>query len=116
MLGLNYIEIDGKAYTPSSFNYQLAPIENVFQSEAGTDIVLSSRLDKHKFYVSWQGVNDSILDEIENMCTKTIVELKYRNKTYTCRAREFTPELMPKTYKYRRSDGLWNISCTLTEI
>lgn len=116
MLGNDYIKIDNVAYTPSDFSYELQALEKVNQSEAGTELVSVVRLDKHVFHATWEGITSTLLDAIEALCKKPTVTLLYRNVSYTCRARGIAPQLLKKTYKYRRSDGLWNISIDLTQI
>lgn len=116
MLGNDYIVINGKGYTPSSFTYSYEPEENINKSEAGTELVSITRLDKHVFNASWKGIDSILLDEIEGYCIMPTVELSYRENTYTCRARGFSSSLLGKSYKYKRSNGLWDISISLTEI
>ncbi len=116
MLGDNYIEINGVKLTPSTFDYQIAAVETVNQSEAGTDIVITSRLAKYTFNASWTGIDSSLLDTIEGFCLENTVTLKYKEKEYTCRARGAAPRLLGKSYKYRRSDGLWDVNLTFTQI
>ena len=116
MLGSNYITINGTGYTPTNFSYSLKPMEEVFESAAGTELLNVIRLDKHEFDLSWEGIDDTLLDALEALCKLPIVTLVYRENTYTCRARNIKPELLKKTYKYRHSNGLWNASLKLTEL
>ncbi|MCM1172072.1 MAG: hypothetical protein NC393_08080 [Clostridium sp.] len=116
MLSEGYIDIDGFKMTPSSFDYVLSAVENINQSEAGTDIVTVIRPIKYTFNMSWTGITAELLDKIEGFCLKNVVTLTYRNKKYICRARNAAPRLANKAYKYKYSDGIWDISITLTEI
>lgn len=116
MLGSNYIIINTRQYTPTSFNYSLQSDENVFKSAAGTELVNIVRLDKHIFNLSWEGIGSDLLDEIEALCKEPTVTIVFRSEEYTCRARGIAPQLLNKAYKYKRSDGLWNISIELTEL
>ncbi len=116
MLGSNYITINGTGYTPTAFSYTIEAIETVNQSEGGTDLVTAVRLNKHIFTASWEGIDSTTLDALEAICTAATATLVYRSSTYTVRARGASPELLTKSYKYSRSDGLWNISITFTEI
>ena len=116
MLGSEYIEIDQYKYTPTDFSYAIIPDETVFKSAAGTDLLNIKRLDKHEFTLSWEGIDSDLIDQIEIICERPTVLLTYRRNTYTCRARGIAPDLLRKSYKYRRSDGLWNASIKLTEL
>lgn len=116
MLGLDYITIDGEGITPASFDYSLNPIEESNQSEAGTDLVVVTRLDKKTFNLSMVSITSETLDKIEAWCCKNTVEVVYRGKKYICRARGFSPKLATKAYKYKHSDGIWDVTLTLTEI
>lgn len=116
MLGNNYIVIDGVGFTPSGFDYNFNPIEEINQSEAGTELVSVSRLDKTIFNLAWKSVDSVLLDQIEAVCKKPYVTVTYREKEYKCRARGFVPKLTPMAHKYKRSDGIWDVTINLTEI
>lgn len=116
MLGSGYIKINNNEHTPSTFNYALQPDEKIFKSAAGTELVNIVRLDKHVFTMTWEGVEAELVDEIEGYCTSPTVTLTYRSNDYICRMRGLAPQLLNKAYKFRRSDGLWNISVTATEL
>ena len=116
MLGPEYISINGTGYTPTDFSYSLEADEKVFKSAAGTELVNIVRLDKHIFNASWEGITSALLDALEALCQLPTVTLIYRGNTYICRVRGIAPQLLRKSYKYRRSDGLWNASFTMTEL
>lgn len=116
MLGNDYIVIDGIGFTPSSFDYNFNPIEESNQSEAGTELVSVTRLDKKIFNLGFTAINSTLLDSIEGLCKKKTVTVKYRDKEYVCRARGFAPKLAPMAHKYKRSDGIWDVTINLTEI
>ncbi len=116
MLGRNYVVIDGTGFTPSDFNYELQPVEEVETSEAGTELIEVKRLDKHVFHASWEGIDSTLLATLEALCKKRTVTVVYREESYTCRARGISPSLASKSWKYRHSDGIWNAAITLTQI
>lgn len=116
MLGENYFEINGKGYTPSSFDYSLTATENINKSEAGTDIVTTIRLNQHTFNATWNGITSDLLEELEGYAIQNVVTVVYRGKTYRCRARNWAPKLATKSYLYKKSDGLWDITLSFTEI
>ena len=116
MLGEKYFEVNGTGYTPSQFKYELQAVENVTESEAGTELIDVKRLDKHVFQVSWDGIDAELVDKIDEWCRSSTVDVTYRGTIYVCRARGMNANLLNKAWKYRRSDGLWNVSVTLTQI
>lgn len=116
MLGVGYLIIDGVAYTPSDFEYEIKPIEDVNLSEAGTELINATRLDKHVFQARWDGIDSTLKDQLLALCLKPYVEVKLEGETFICRARGANPKLLKKTYLYRKSNGLWNVSLTLTQI
>lgn len=116
MLGTGYVEIEGVNFTPSEFEYELQPVEEVTESEAGTELVNVTRLDKHVFRATWEGIDAELLDQLERLCKSPTVTLRYRGEEYECRARGISPKLARKAYKYKRSDGIWTVSVTFTQI
>ena len=116
MLGSEYLKINNETYTPSTFSYSLQAQEQVFKSAAGTELVNIVRLDKHVFSVGWEGIDSTLLDALEGLCQLPVVSVEYRSQTYTCRVRGIAPDMLNKSYKYKRSDGLWNASFTMTEL
>lgn len=116
MLGRNYFEVDGVGYTPSDFEYEVKALEDVNESEAGTELINIRRLDKRVFRASWEGIDSKLLDALVAICQKPTVTVRYRTGTYICRARGINPKMAKKSYLYKRSDGLWNASITFTQI
>ena len=116
MLGRDYIEINGVGYTPSQFSYELQAIEDVSESEAGTELIDVTRLDKHVFHASWEGIDATLLGQLEEICKARTVSLTYKGDTYLCRARGINPQLINRAWKYRHSDGLWNVSVNFTQV
>lgn len=116
MLGENYLTVNGVGLTPSQFSYEFSPIEEVTESEAGTELIDVKRLDKRVFHASWEGIDATLLGALEDMCTTRTVTLGYDGETYVCRARGINPQLANKAWKYRHSNGIWNVSITFTQI
>lgn len=116
MLGRNYIVADGTPLTPSDFRYELQPVEEVETSEAGTELINVSRLDKHIFHASWEGIDSTLLETLEGICKKGTVTLVYKNESYVCRARGISPSLANQSWRYRHSDGIWSAEVVFTQI
>ena len=99
----------------TSFSFSLHPIEKVNTSEAGTEIVSVTRIDKHEFSASWQ-VSSFWLDIFEGFCKENIVKLLFRGSEYTCRVRDFAPTLHQGSENCSHTEGLWTISLKFIEI
>lgn len=116
MLGNNYIKINNTAYTPSSFSMAPAPVENTMVAQSGKDLVVAVRLDKMKFKASWRGITYNLMTELESYTKTMMVILEWKGTSYECRAREASADMIDWSWKYQRSDGLWDYSMTLTEL
>lgn len=112
------VSFNGTACTipPRSVDYSFEEIENVMKTEAGTDLVSVTRLNKHVFKFGWENVPSTFLDTLEAYALAATVTVGWRSKTYTCRIRDFSPKMVSRSEAYGGSDGLWNISLTAKEI
>lgn len=116
MLGREFLTINEIALPRTTgFDYELDSVETVNQSEAGTDLVVATRLDKHIFKADWT-VTSFWLNKFENFCKLRLVTLTYKGVDYTCRARGFAPKLVENSENIENTDGLWEISLTFTEV
>ena len=117
MLGKRYLQINGEAIPNpiSGFKVSLEEDETITLSEAGTELGRVRRLDKHKFTGTWH-LSSFWLDKFEEWSTSNSVILTYRDKTYHCRMRDFSPSLVDGSEYTETSEGLWAVSPTLTEI
>lgn len=101
---------------PTSVEYSFEEIESVMKTEAGTDMVSVTRLNKHKFKFGWEGIPSSFLDTLEGYAKAATVSVGWRGQSYTCRIRDFSPQMISRSETYTASDGLWNVSLTATEV
>lgn len=117
-LASGIISFNGTACTipPRSVEYEFEEIENTMKSEAGTDMTSVTRLNKHRFKFSWEGVTSSFLDTLEGYAKLATVTLGWRGISYTVRVRDFQPKMISRSEVYDGSDGLWNISLSATEV
>ena len=116
MLGRQFLKIDNVILPRTTgFDFELEAVESVSQSEAGTDLVVTTRLDKHIFKADWT-VSSFWLDKFEAICKEKTVVVPYKDVDYTCRARGFAPQLIEDSENIEGTDGLWKISLTLTEV
>lgn len=116
MLGKRYLSINGTPIpNPISFKISHDEDETINLSEAGTELVRVRRLDKKKFSGTWN-LTSFWLKKFEGWCTSNSVTLTYQGRDYTCRMRDYTPQLVENSEYTETSEGLWKISPTLTEI
>jgi len=101
---------------PRSVEYSFEEIESVMKSEAGTDMVSVTRLNKHKFKFGWENISSSFLDTLEAYAKLATVSVGWRGNSYTCRIRDFSPSMVSRSEAYTESDGLWNVTLTATEV
>lgn len=118
MLTGSYLKINNETVSipPKKFDMKFNAIEQVNQSEAGTDLVDATRLKKRVISLAWEGVDSSFTDKLESWVTAATVSVTYRSDTFDCRARDYSVAMAFKSYLYASSDGLWDASLTLTEI
>lgn len=102
---------------PPAYKEGFDPKENVGTSEAGTDLVDVTRLNKRVIHLSWEGVYSDFIAKLEGWSNLATVMVQYNGGTaFECRARDFEKELKKKSYLYAGSDGIWDASLTLYEI
>lgn len=101
---------------PRSVDYEFEEIENTMKSEAGTDMTSVTRLNKHKFKFGWEGIPSTFLDTLESYAKQATVTLGWRGDNYTVRVRDFQPKMISRSEVYDRSDGLWNVTLSATEV
>ena len=116
MLGNKYIKINGELYpNPVEFSYSLNAIENENTSEAGTDLVVSVRRNKHIFTATWN-CTSKYLDKLTAICEARLCTLTWRGIDYTCRARGLNPTLQPYSNTEAITEGLYQATLTFTEV
>ena len=118
MLTGAYLKINNEtvAIPPKSFDLEYTAVEQVNISESGTELVDATRLTKRVINLSWEGIYSDFLDQIAEWAAAATVSVTYRSATFTCRARGFKSSMAFKSYLCATSDGIWNVSLTLTEI
>lgn len=100
--------------TPPSIRY--SNNESISLSEAGTEIGVISRLQKKTFTVTWK-LNSDWKDKIEEKCMKATSQLQFGDYPWmTVRARITSCQLAQRSEYAERTNGLWSISVTFTEV
>lgn len=116
-LGSTYLTINGNAlHETSSFSIQPKVIENVHQTEAGTDTGTIIRSSKVKMTCAWKDAPDTFKTLAEGFCSAATVSVTFDSVTRTMRARNLKEDLVRYSNRYAGSKGLWNISFELEEI
>lgn len=116
-LGSEYITINGNLlHETSSFSISPVTIENMFQTEAGTDTGIFVRGGKMKFNVGWEGAPDTFRELCEGFCALPTVTVVFNGVTRTMRARNLKENMIRYSNRYDKSNGLWDISFELEEI
>lgn len=115
-LGYKYLKFNNVDIpNPIQFDIGFENLENVETSEAGTDLAIISRLQKRTFTCSFQ-CTSTWLDEFRTLCNLSSGTLKYLGEDITCRARIETATLSQYSEHIKRTDGLWTVAVSFTEV
>lgn len=116
MLGLNYLTFNNVSIpNPTAFNISYDNVEEVAQSEAGTDLAIVVRLQKRTFECTFQ-CTSTWLNSFRTMCNLTSATLVYNSESIVCRARITSATLAPDSEYAARTDGLWTVTVSFTEV
>ena len=117
MLGKRFLQING---TPipnpvTNFSPSFTADETITLSEAGTELGRVRRLDKRVFSGTWH-LTSFWLKKFETWCMSNTVIVTYLGESYTCRMRDLNPRMIDHSEWVENTDGLWEVTPTLTEI
>lgn len=117
MLG-KYISINGETLpnpVPGSFEYQLNPMENVFENEAGEQMANVKRLDR----ISWTGsfqCTSTKRDSLLAFCKLAECSCSFDGVEYQGRLRLNGGVSLYELSEYTPgTNGLWTLSLTFEE-
>lgn len=115
MLG-NYLKFNGADFpNPNTPTMQSATIENVNQSEAGTDLVTVVRASKKTWNFSFN-LSSKTRDILKSLCLLESVSMTYMGVTYnTVRVRDFQEQLVENSEWAINTDGLYVCSVKVME-
>ena len=114
MLG-EYLYFNGEKFpNPINPSKTKKAIENVNQSEAGTDLVVLVRPNKNSWSFKFN-LSSRKKDILEALCLEESVTMKYMGKTYTVRVRDFQETLATNSEWIPNTDGLYECSVKVTE-
>lgn len=115
MLG-KYITIDSTQIpNPVSFSSDDETVENVFQTEAGTDVSAVVRFGKVKASATFQ-VSSFWRDKLRAFSQTTSKSVTIDGVTKTMRIRNFRADLVENSENVANTDGLWKVSLDFIEV
>jgi hypothetical protein len=114
MLG-NYLKFNNNTFpNPVSVTRSSKTIENVSQSEAGTDLVCVVRAVKESWSMSFN-LTSRTRDILKEICKEESTSLYYMGNTYTVRVRDFQEKLVQDSEWVSTSEGLYQVTVKITE-
>ena len=116
-LGSNYMTIGGLSIPNPQKGIKIAynNIEKTAQSEAGTDLVLITRLMKRTFSFNAQ-VTSEWYAKFRTLCSASTTTLLYQSESITVRARITSAQLAQNSEFAGGTDGLWTLGIQLIEV
>lgn len=114
MLG-DYLSFDNNVFpNPKVGKMSSKTIENVSQSEAGSDLVCVVRSSKKSWPMTFN-LSKAKKDILKGLCTNESTSMSYMGQSYTVRVREYSEELVEGSEWLSSVDGLYVCSVKVTE-
>lgn len=114
MLG-NYLKFNTVQFpNPTNCTMTSSTIENVSQSEAGTDLVCVVRSSKKKWSMSFN-LTSGKRDTLKSLAQAESTQMYYMGTSYNVRIRDFKEKLAKDSECVSRSEGLFECSVSITE-
>ncbi len=114
MLGY-YLYFDGESFpNPNTPTMTSNAIENVSQSEAGTDLVVMVRPSKKSWNMSFN-LSSHRKDILKALTLKESVTMVYMGSTYTVRIRDYQEQLVQFSEWAPNTNGLFTVSVKVME-
>ena len=114
MLGY-YLKFNGADFpNPASVSMTSDMIENVSQSEAGTDLVTMVRPSKKTWNFTFN-LSSAKKDVLKGLCLLEYVTMVYMGTTYTVRLRGYQDNLVENSEWAANTDGLFTVSVKAME-
>lgn len=114
MLG-NYLLFNNKVFpNPLNPSRTSKTLENVSQSEAGTDLVCIVRPSKSSWSFSFN-LSYHRKEELKDLCKDESTQMTYMGNTYKVRVRNFKEKLVEGSEWISSVDGLYECSVDVTE-
>lgn len=114
MLGY-YLKFNGVDFpNPNTPSMSSQAIENVSQSEAGTDLVVLVRPSKKSWSFSFN-LSSKMRDVLKGLTLLESVSMTYMGTSYTVRIRDYQEQLVPYSEWAVNTDGLFTVSVKVME-
>ena len=114
MLG-NYLKFNNEVFpNPKTPSRTSKTIENVSQSEAGTDLVTVVRPAKNSWSFSFD-LSPAKREILEGLTHDESTMMEYQGKTYRVRVRDFTENTVEGSEWLSSVNGLFECSVSVTE-
>ena len=114
MLGY-YLKFNNESFpNPETPTRSQKTIENVSQSEAGTDLVCVVRAAKNYWSFTFK-LSSMKRDILKAICQQEQTSMTYMGTTYTVRVRDFKEKLVKDSEWVALSEGLYECSVNVTE-
>jgi len=114
MLGY-YLKFNGVDFpNPTSVTMASQAIENVSQSEAGTDLVTVVRPSKKNWSMSFN-LSSTKKEVLKGLTLLETVSMTYMGTSYTVRIRDYQEQLVPYSEWAANTDGLFTVSVKVME-
>ena len=100
---------------PGSWSSSYETIETINTSEAGTDLVSVTRLDKINASATFNVMSD-MKEMLKAYSQKLSVTVTISGTKHTCRIRNYKETLVKDSYTLAVTQGIWSVSFDITEI
>lgn len=114
MLG-NYLKFNNEIFpNPVSSNKTSKTLENISQSESGTDLVTVIRPSKLTWTFSFN-LTPAKRNLLQEICEEESTSMFYQGITYQVRVRDYSEQLVEGSEWLSAVDGLFSCSVKVTE-
>lgn len=115
MLG-NYITVGADTLpNPTSFSINEETVENVYESEAGTDLSQVIRFGKVSAKATFQ-TTSFWRDKLKGYSQTATQTVTINGVTYTMRIRGYSAKLVANSEHIQGTDGLWTVTLEFKEV
>lgn len=90
-------------------------IENVAQSEAGTDLTIVTRLKKRAITATYK-VDSHVLPILEDASDRSQASMTFCGSTFIARCRMTSCNLVEDSENVENTEGLWEVTLVFTEV
>lgn len=117
MLGRNYIAIDEISFpTPvGDLEISISDVETEKTSEAGTDLVSTTRLGKRTFSFTLQ-LTSHLLPTVRSKAQATSCVMTFNGEDIPGRLRAKSYKMIENSNMTQNTDGLWIVGLTFIEV